>query len=120
MRNGTAIGAVRGMRNRSVAARAIARANVSFNTQQVHSMKGAYDCALLPTAGPDHRAGLLAAFYLQFYLTFSLPALAAGLLVPLIGLSTVAYVYGAVIILLAVVSMIAPLWTDLHVQIVTR
>jgi Na+/melibiose symporter-like transporter len=68
--------------------------------------------ALLPTAEPDQRAGLLSAFYLQSYLAFSLPALAAGLSVPLIGLSAVALLYGAVIILLAVISMIASLWTD--------
>jgi Major Facilitator Superfamily len=68
--------------------------------------------ALLPTAGPHQRAGLLSAFYLQSYLAFSLPAVAAGLSVPLIGLSSAAYLYGAVIILLAVISMIASLWTD--------
>ncbi len=68
--------------------------------------------ALLPTAGLHQRAGLLSAFYLQSYLAFSLPAVAAGLSVPLIGLSTAAYVYGAVIILLAVISLMASLWTD--------
>src|SRR6202048_210023 len=68
--------------------------------------------ALLPTAGPHQRAGLLSAFYLQSYLAFSLPAVAAGMSVPLTGLSTAAYLYGAVIILLAVISMIASLWTD--------
>lgn len=68
--------------------------------------------ALLPTAGPDQRAGLLAAFYVQSYLAFSLPAVAAGLAVPLIGLSIAAYLYGAVIIVLAVVSLMASLWAD--------
>jgi hypothetical protein len=68
--------------------------------------------ALLPTAGPHERAGLLSAFYLQSYLAFSLPAVAAGLSVPLIGLSTVAYLYGAVIILLALISMMASLWSE--------
>jgi MFS family permease len=67
--------------------------------------------SLLPTAKPDQRAGLLAAFYVQCYLSFSLPAVAAGLSVPLIGLSTTAYVYGAVTIVLAVISMTASLWT---------
>jgi hypothetical protein len=67
--------------------------------------------ALLPTAGPHRRAGLFSAFYLQSYLAFSLPAVAAGLSVPLIGLSTAAYLYGAAIILLAVTSMIASLRT---------
>jgi hypothetical protein len=68
--------------------------------------------SLLPTAGPHERAGLLSAFYVQSYLAFSLPAVAAGLSVPLIGLAAVAYLYGAVIILLAVVSLTASLWTD--------
>ncbi len=68
--------------------------------------------ALLPTAEPHQRAGLLSAFYVQSYLAFSLPAVAAGLSVPLIGLSTAAYLYGAVIVLLAVISMMASLWTD--------
>jgi MFS family permease len=67
---------------------------------------------LLPTAEPHQRAGLLSAFYVQSYLAFSLPAVAAGLSVPLIGLSTAAYLYGAVIILLAVISLIASLWMD--------
>jgi hypothetical protein len=68
--------------------------------------------ALLPTAEPHQRAGLLSAFYLQSYLAFALPAVVAGLSVPQIGLSTTAYLYGAVIILLALISMIASLWTD--------
>jgi Major Facilitator Superfamily len=67
--------------------------------------------ALLPTAEPHQRAGLLSAFYLQSYLAFALPALAAGLSVPLIGLTAVAYLYGAVIILLAIISMFASLWS---------
>jgi MFS family permease len=68
--------------------------------------------ALLPTAEPHQRAGLLSAFYLQSYLAFSVPAVIAGLSVPRIGLSTTAYIYGAVIILLAFISMVASLRTD--------
>ncbi len=68
--------------------------------------------ALLPTAGPHQRAGLLSAYYVQCYLAFALPAVAAGLSVPLLGLSTVAYIYGAMIILLALISMIASLWME--------
>jgi MFS family permease len=68
--------------------------------------------ALLPTAEPHQRAGLLSAFYLQSYLAFSVPAVIAGLSVPQIGLSTTAYLYGAVIMLLALISMMASLWTD--------
>jgi hypothetical protein len=68
--------------------------------------------ALLPTAAPDQRAGLLAAFYVQSYLAFSLPAVAAGLAVPLIGLSVAAYLYGGAIIVLALISLTAMLWAD--------
>ena len=67
---------------------------------------------LLPTAEPHQRAGLLSAFYLQSYLAFALPAVVAGLAVPKIGLATTAYIYGAVIILLAFISMMASLRTD--------
>src|ERR1700722_11215628 len=68
--------------------------------------------ALLPTAEPHQRAGLLSAFYLQSYLAFAVPAVVAGLSVPQIGLATTAYIYGAVIILLAFISMMASLWTS--------
>jgi Na+/melibiose symporter-like transporter len=67
--------------------------------------------SLLPTAHPDQRAGLLSAFYVQSYLALALPAVAAGLSIPVIGLSMTAYIYGAVIILLAVISMMASLWS---------
>lgn len=60
------------------------------------------------TSGP----GCFSAFYVQSYLAFSLPAVAAGLSVPLIGLSTAAYLYGATIILLAVTSLMASLWVE--------
>jgi hypothetical protein len=68
--------------------------------------------ALLPAAEPHQRAGLLSAFYLQSYLAFSVPAVVAGLSVPHIGLSTTAYLYGAAVIVLAFISMMASLWTD--------
>lgn len=62
---------------------------------------------LLPTAHPHERAALLSAFYVQSYLAFAVPAVAAGLAVPLLGLSTVAYIYGAVTIVLAIISGVA-------------
>jgi Na+/melibiose symporter-like transporter len=67
--------------------------------------------ALLPTAHPDQRAGLLSAFYLQSYLALALPAVAAGLSIPRLGLDMTAYIYGAVIIVLAAISMVASLWS---------
>lgn len=64
---------------------------------------------LLPTAEPHQRAGLLSAFYIESYLAFSLPAVAAGLSVPYAGLATVTYIYGAVVIVLSMISMVASL-----------
>jgi MFS family permease len=68
--------------------------------------------ALLPSAHAHERAGLLSAFYLQSYLAFAVPAVAAGLAVPLIGLSTVAYVYGAVTVVLAIISGVASMMAE--------
>jgi MFS family permease len=65
--------------------------------------------SLLPTALPDERAGLLSAFYVQCYLAFSLPTIAVGLSVPTIGLTNASYTYGAAVIVLALVSMVASL-----------
>jgi hypothetical protein len=63
--------------------------------------------ALLPTAEAHQRAGLLATFYVESYLAFSLPAVAAGLSVPTFGLTAVTYVYGAAVVVLSLVSMLA-------------
>ena len=68
--------------------------------------------ALLPTAEAHERAGLLATFYIISYLAFSLPALAAGVAVPYVGLDGVAYAYGVVVIVLAIASMIATLRSE--------
>jgi Major Facilitator Superfamily len=62
---------------------------------------------VLPLAQSGERAELLAAFYVVGYLSFSLPAVLAGLTVPTVGLTAAAYVYGAVVILVALASMIA-------------
>ncbi len=63
--------------------------------------------AVLPLASATERAGLLSAFYIECYLAFALPAIAVGLLAPVIGLPTSAYFYGAAIIVLAVTTMVA-------------
>jgi hypothetical protein len=61
----------------------------------------------LPLAKTDERAGLLAAFYVEGYLSFSLPAVLAGLAVPMVGLTVAAYAYRTAVIVMAVASMIA-------------
>jgi hypothetical protein len=46
-------------------------------------------------------------FYVEGYLSFSLPAILTGLLAPMTGLPMAADVYGAAVILLAIASLIA-------------
>jgi len=62
---------------------------------------------VLPLAKTDERAGLLSAFYVEGYLSFSLPAVVTGFVVPMVGLTFAAYVYGSAVIVMALVSMVA-------------
>jgi hypothetical protein len=61
--------------------------------------------SVLPYAQPGERAGLLSAYFVVGYLSFSLPALAAGFLAPIVGLTRTADFYGIGVILLAVTSL---------------
>ena len=63
--------------------------------------------SIVPLAAPGERAGLLAAFFVQSYLAFSLPAILIGLLAPTLGLPLASYLYGGAVILLALVSAAA-------------
>jgi hypothetical protein len=63
--------------------------------------------SLLPWAQPNERAALLSAFYVAGYLAFSVPAVLAGLLAPVVGLTRSADFYGTGVILLALVSLAA-------------
>jgi MFS family permease len=62
---------------------------------------------LLPLAQTDERAGLLSAFYVVGYLSFALPAILAGYLAPMMGLIKVAEIYGVIVVVLALASMLA-------------
>jgi hypothetical protein len=62
---------------------------------------------VMPHAEAHERAGLLSAFYVEGYLSFSLPAIATGLVAPIAGLPLAADVYGAVVIVLAIASLLA-------------
>ena len=62
---------------------------------------------ILPLAGADQRAGLLSTFYVESYLAFSLPAIAAGIAAPALGLAATIYIYGGVVVVLAVISLAA-------------
>ena len=65
--------------------------------------------SIMPLAELHQRAGLLAAFYVQSYLAFSLPVILIGIAAPHLGLPVSTYIYGAVIILLALASLAATL-----------
>jgi MFS family permease len=56
---------------------------------------------------PGHRAGLLAATFVVGYLAFSLPAIAAGIAVGEIGLTRTTEIYGAAVVVLALVAVAA-------------
>ena len=60
---------------------------------------------MLPYAQPVERAGPLSAYFVEGYLSFSLPELAAGFLAPTFGLTRTADFYGIAVILLAVISL---------------
>jgi MFS family permease len=64
---------------------------------------------VMPHAEAHERAGLLSTFYVQGYLSFSLPAILTGLLAPIAGLPLAADVYGAAVIVLAIASLLAML-----------
>jgi MFS family permease len=56
---------------------------------------------------PGHRAGLLAAVFVVGYLAFSLPSIAAGVAVSAVGLARSAEIYGAAVVLLALLAVVA-------------
>src|SRR5262249_20768363 len=64
---------------------------------------------LLPRAHAPASAGLRSAFYVECSLSFSLPAILTGVVAPIAGLRLAAGVYGAVVIVLALCSLLAML-----------
>ncbi|MGY1615206.1 MFS transporter [Geodermatophilus sp. SYSU D00691] len=54
---------------------------------------------------PGHRAGLLASTFVVGYVSFSVPAIAAGIAVGGLGLARTTEVYGAVVVVLALVAV---------------
>jgi hypothetical protein len=62
---------------------------------------------LLPLADDSDRASLLAAYFAESYLAFSVPAIAAGLLVSVLGLLATAQLYLGVLLVFVALSAIA-------------
>src|ERR1700722_1247925 len=60
---------------------------------------------LLPLASAHERAGLISAYFVESYLAFALPAIAAGLAAPRFGLVTTALFYGSALALSALVTL---------------
>lgn len=67
---------------------------------------GATLSALLPLASGHERAGLLSAYFVESYLAFALPAIAAGLAAPHLGLVATALIYGSTLALSAIVTLV--------------
>jgi len=62
--------------------------------------------SVAPLAPIDRRGALLAALYVEVYLSFSLPTVAAGFAAGAIGLTVTAYVYGGAVVVLALVTTV--------------
>lgn len=67
---------------------------------------------LAPEIGMDDRAGTLSLVYVVAYVSFGIPALVAGALTPVVGLTTSMLLLGAVIVLLCVSALTADLRAD--------
>lgn len=63
--------------------------------------------SLAPLASPDTRGALLASIYIALYLSFSVPAILAGIAVSQYDLRPTTYVYGVVVIALATMTTVA-------------
>lgn len=63
--------------------------------------------AVAPLAPPDKRGGLVAAIYVVLYLSFSIPAIVAGVAVGAFGLGDTTYAYGVIVIALAAITILA-------------
>ncbi|MEJ7635802.1 MFS transporter [Aeromicrobium sp.] len=57
--------------------------------------------SITPVVGPHERAELFASVFVVSYLAFGVPAVAAGIAAPHIGLATTTYVYGGLVIVLS-------------------
>jgi hypothetical protein len=60
---------------------------------------------LLPLAAAHERAGLLSAYLVASYVSFALPAVAAGLAAPIYGLVSTALAYGLILALSAIATL---------------
>lgn len=61
---------------------------------------------VLATAPSTERASLISAIYVVCYVSYGLPALVAGLLVPWLGLATVIALYGAFVVVAAATALV--------------
>jgi MFS family permease len=64
---------------------------------------------VVPLVPAHERAGLLSVIFIICYLAFSLPTIVAGLAIPTLGLPLTLDIYGAAVIVLAAISLIAAL-----------
>ncbi len=60
-----------------------------------------------PLAPAEQRAALLSATFVLIYLSFSVPAMLAGVAVTIFGLESTAYAYGVAVMALAAITTVA-------------
>lgn len=65
--------------------------------------------AVTPLVAASQRSAVMAALYVIWYLSASIPALVAGMATDRVGLETTTYVYGAIVVALAVMGLIGTL-----------
>lgn len=70
---------------------------------------------VMPLAQPEQRAGLMATFFVESYLAFSIPAIIAGYFVNHIGLLSTASIYIALIIFLSSIGIIFSVKNKKHI-----
>ncbi len=63
--------------------------------------------SVAPLAPADQRAALLSATYILIYLSFSVPAVVAGVAVTVFGLEATTYAYGLAVMALAAATTVA-------------
>jgi MFS family permease len=67
--------------------------------------------SITPTVGPEHRGELFSSVFVVSYLAFGLPAVAAGVAAPHLGLERTATIYGLAVIVLSGAAALARAFT---------
>jgi MFS family permease len=73
--------------------------------------------SIMPLAEPHERSRLMAAFYIQSYLAFSVPTIAVGYVAQHYGLLTAINLYGGIIVALTLAALVWIVMRAHHVRV---